>query len=183
MRCLTGFTIYMWLLVLSRSRNYWLGISPHVTVVALVDVKVFLGIPSCGTHWVPRGSRGLILGSTGRGRRILGSIGRGRPLLYPASVFPTIWPVFGYIFSTRVLLYKHMYMMTCKYTYIWCHNLILMTIDPGNRILDPHGKNYSLPHHFIQLFSQNFNIVSDSAWKDLSIDPVKINPTIKTCWI
>ena len=37
-------------------------------------------IPSCGTRWVPRGSRGLILGSTGR----------GRPLLYPASVFPTI---------------------------------------------------------------------------------------------
>ena len=90
MRCLTVFAIFMWLLVVSRSSNYWLGISPHVTLIALVDVKVCLGIPLCGTRWVPRGSRGLILGSTGRGRPILGSTGRGRPLLYPASVFPTI---------------------------------------------------------------------------------------------
>ena len=79
MRCLTGFAIYMWLLVVSQSSDYWLGISPRVTLIALVKVKVYLGIPSCGTRWVPRGSRGQILGSTGR----------GRPLLYPASVFPT----------------------------------------------------------------------------------------------
>ena len=79
MRCLTGFAIYMWLLVVSRSSDYWLGISPRVILIALVEVKVCLGIPSCGTRWVPRGSRGLILGSTGR----------GCPLLYPASVFPT----------------------------------------------------------------------------------------------
>ena len=89
MRCLTGFAIYMWPLVVSRSSDYWLGTSPRVTIRALVEVKVCLGIPSCGTRWVPRGSRGLILGSTGRGRPILGSTGRGRPLLYPASVFPT----------------------------------------------------------------------------------------------
>ena len=45
-----------------------------------MDIEVCLGIPSCGTRWVPRGSRGLILGSTGR----------GHPLFYPTSVFPTI---------------------------------------------------------------------------------------------
>ena len=79
MICLTVFALFMWLLVVSRSSDYWLGISPRITPIALVDVEVCLGIPSCGTHWVPRGSRGLILGGTGR----------GRPLLYPASVFPT----------------------------------------------------------------------------------------------
>ena len=79
MRCLTVFALFMWLLVVSRSSDYWLGLSPHVNLIALVDVEVCLGIPSCVTRWVPRGSRGLILGSTGR----------GRPLLYPASVFPT----------------------------------------------------------------------------------------------
>ena len=57
----------MWLLVVSQSSNYWLGISAHVTLRALVDVEVCLGIPLCVTRWVPRGSRGLILGSTGRG--------------------------------------------------------------------------------------------------------------------
>ena len=90
MRCLTVFALFMWLLVVSRSSDYWLGISPRVTLIALVDVEVCLCIPSCVTRWVPRGSRGLILGSTGRGRPILGSTGRGRSLLYPASVFPTI---------------------------------------------------------------------------------------------
>ena len=79
MRCLTVFALFMWLLVVSRSSDYWLCISPRVTLKALVDVEVCLGIPSCVTRWVPCGSRGLILGSTGR----------GRPLLYPASVFPT----------------------------------------------------------------------------------------------
>ena len=44
-----------------------------------VGVEVWLGTPSCGTRWVPRGIRVLILGSSGR----------GRPRLYPASVFPT----------------------------------------------------------------------------------------------
>ena len=89
MRCLTVFAIFMWLLVVSWSSDYWFGISPRVTLIALVDVEVCLGIPSCVTRWVPRESRGLILGSTGRGRPILGSTGRGRPLLYPTSVFPT----------------------------------------------------------------------------------------------
>ena len=56
MRCLTGFAIYMWLLVVSRSSDYWLGISPPVTLTALVEVDVCLGILSCGTRWVPRGS-------------------------------------------------------------------------------------------------------------------------------
>ena len=69
----------MWLLVVCRSSDYWLGIHPRATTIALVEVKVCLGIPSCGTRLVPRGSRGLILGSTGK----------GLPLLYPASVFPT----------------------------------------------------------------------------------------------
>ena len=72
MRCLTVFALFMWLLVVSRSSDYWLGISPRVTLIALVDVEVCLGIPLCVTRWVPRGSRGLILGSTGRGRPIIG---------------------------------------------------------------------------------------------------------------
>ena len=92
MRYLTGFVIYMWLLVVFRSSDYWLGMSPRVTLIALVDIKVCLGMPSCVTRCVPRGIRGLILGSTGRGRPIMGSTGRGRPLLYPASVFPTLRP-------------------------------------------------------------------------------------------
>ena len=90
MRCLTVFAIFMWLLVISLSSDYWLGIPPRVNLISLVEVEVCLGIPSCGTRWVLRGSRGLILGSTGRGRPILGSTGRGCPLLYPASVFPTV---------------------------------------------------------------------------------------------
>ena len=47
--------------------------------MVLVEVEVWLVTLSWGTRCVPRGSRGLILGSTGR----------GRPLLYPVSVFPT----------------------------------------------------------------------------------------------
>ena len=90
MRCLTVFVLFMWILVVSLSSDYWLGISPRVTLIALVDVEVCLGIPLCVTCWVPCGSPGLILGSTGRGRLILGSTGRGRPLLYPVSVFPTV---------------------------------------------------------------------------------------------
>ena len=46
-----------------------------------LHMMVCLGRPSCGTRWFPRGSRGLILGSTGRGSPILGSTGRGRPIL------------------------------------------------------------------------------------------------------
>ena len=60
------------------SIQIWDGTSLRIILIALVDVEVCLGIPSCGTRWVTHGSRGLILGSTGR----------GRPLLYPASVFP-----------------------------------------------------------------------------------------------
>ena len=52
--------MYMWIIVICRASDYWLG------------------TPSRGTRWVPRGSRGLILGSTGR----------GRPRLQPAIVFP-----------------------------------------------------------------------------------------------
>ena len=39
----------------------------------------WLGTPPRGTSWVPRGSRDLILGSTGS----------GRPRLYLTIVFPT----------------------------------------------------------------------------------------------
>ena len=101
MRCLTVFALFMWLLVVSQSSDYWLGISLRVTLIALVDVKVCLGIPSCVTRWVLHVSRGLILGSTGKGRPILGSTGRGRPLLYPASVFPT-HPLRSLGFGARV---------------------------------------------------------------------------------
>ena len=79
----------MWLLVVSRSSDYWLCISPHVTLTAIVNDEVCLGIPLCVTRWVPRGSRGLILGALEGGRHILGSTGRGRPFLYPVSVFLT----------------------------------------------------------------------------------------------
>ena len=101
MTCLTVFALFMWLLVVSQSSDYWLGVSPHVNLIALMDVEVCLDIPSYVTRWVPRGSRGLILGSTGRGRPILGSTGKGRPLLYPASVFPT-HPLRSLGFGARV---------------------------------------------------------------------------------
>ena len=118
MRCLTGFAIYMWLLVVSRSSDYWLAYS-RVTLIVLVEVEVCLGIPSCGTRWVPRGSRGLIMGSTGR----------GRPLLYPASVFPTT-PYnpasLSYIFSCNFLFLVTLILP-------WCH------ISPGYVSIDPQG--------------------------------------------
>ena len=94
MRCLTGFAIYMWLLVVSRSSDYWLGISQLVIPIALVDVEVCLGIPSCGNHWVPRGSRGLILGSTGRGAPFWGALEGGAPFCIP--------PVFSQHMSSPV---------------------------------------------------------------------------------
>ena len=90
MRCLTVFAIFMWLLFVSRSSDYWLGIFHGETPRALVDVKVCLGIPSCVPRWVTRGSRGLILGSTGRGRPILGSTGRGPPPVVSRQCFPNI---------------------------------------------------------------------------------------------
>ena len=77
--------------IVSQSSDYWLSISLRVTLIALMNVEVCLGIPSCVTFWVPRGSRGLILGSTGR----------GSPLLYPASVFPT-HPLRSLGFGARV---------------------------------------------------------------------------------
>ena len=69
----------MWLLLVCLSSDYWLGTPPHVTVMVIVEVEVWSVSLSWGTRCVPRGSRGLILGSTVR----------GRPFLYPASVLPT----------------------------------------------------------------------------------------------
>ena len=71
--------MYMWLLVVCRASDYWLGTLAHETLMVLVEVEVWLVTLSWGTCCVPCGRRGLILGSTGR----------GRPLLYPASVLPT----------------------------------------------------------------------------------------------
>ena len=59
--------------------DYWLCTPPRGTLIVLVEVEVWLVTLSWGTRCVPRGSHGLILGSTGR----------GSPLLYPTSVFPT----------------------------------------------------------------------------------------------
>ena len=70
----------MWLLEVCRASDYWLGTPPRGTCMVPVEVEVWLGTPSCGNRWVPRGSRGLILGRTGR----------GRPCLYPPSVFQTL---------------------------------------------------------------------------------------------
>ena len=78
----------MWLLVVSRSRDYWLRISPSATRIALVDVKVCLGIPLCVTRWVPRVSRGLILGSTGRGAPHYWEHWKGAPLFASRQCFP-----------------------------------------------------------------------------------------------
>ena len=80
----------MWLLVVSRSSDYWLGLSPCITPIALVDVEVCLGIPLCVTHWVPRGSRGLILGSTGRGASHSWEYWKGAPLFVSRQCFPNI---------------------------------------------------------------------------------------------
>ena len=78
----------MWLLVVSQSSDYWLGISPRVTLVTLVDVEVCLGIPLCVTRWVPRGSRGLILGITGRGAPHSCEHWKGGPLFVSRQCFP-----------------------------------------------------------------------------------------------
>ena len=78
----------MWLLVVSRSSDYWLGLSPRVTPVALVDVEVCLGIPLCVTRRVPRGSRGLILGSTGKGAPHSLEHWKGAPLFVSRQCFP-----------------------------------------------------------------------------------------------
>ena len=40
MRYITGFALIMWLLVVSRSSDYWLGIPPRLHVTALMEVKV-----------------------------------------------------------------------------------------------------------------------------------------------
>ena len=78
----------MWLLVVFRSSDYWLGISPHESITALVDVEVCLGIPLCVTRRVPRGSRGLILGSTGRGAPHSWEHRKGAPLFLSRQCFP-----------------------------------------------------------------------------------------------
>ena len=57
----------MWLLVVCRASDYWLGTLQRVTLIVIVENEVWLVTPSRGTRCVPRGSRGLILGSTGRG--------------------------------------------------------------------------------------------------------------------
>ena len=80
----------MWLLVVSRSSDYWLGLPPRVTPIALVDVKVCLGIPLCVTCRVPRGSRGLILGSTGRGAPHSWEHWKGASLFVSRQCFPNI---------------------------------------------------------------------------------------------
>ena len=79
----------MWLLVVSRSSDYWLGLSPHVTPIALGDVEVCLGIPLCVTRRVHVEVEVWFWGALEGGRPIFGSTGRGRPFLYPVSVFPT----------------------------------------------------------------------------------------------
>ena len=71
--------MYMWLIVVCRASDYLLGTPLSGTLIVLVEVEVCLVTLLWGTRRVPRGSRGLILGSTGR----------GLPPLYPASVFPT----------------------------------------------------------------------------------------------
>ena len=83
--------MYMWLLVVCRTSDYWLGTPPRVTLTVLVEVEVWPVSLSWGTRCVPRGNRGLILESTGR----------GRPLLYPASVFAT-HPLRSLGFGARV---------------------------------------------------------------------------------
>ena len=62
--------------------------STHVTLIALVDVEVCLGIPLCVTRRVPRGSRGLILGSTGRGAPHSLEHWKGAPLFVSRQCFP-----------------------------------------------------------------------------------------------
>ena len=88
MRSLTIFILLMWLLVVSWSSDYWLGTSPPETSKALVDVEVCLGILLCVTRWVPRVSRGLILGSTGRGAPHSWEHWKGAPLFVSRQCFP-----------------------------------------------------------------------------------------------
>ena len=53
-----------------------------------MDVKVCLGIQLCVIRRVPRGSRGLILGSTGRGAPHSWEHWKGAPLFVSRQCFP-----------------------------------------------------------------------------------------------
>ena len=112
--------MYMWLIVVFRTSDYWLGTPPHVSLMVLVEVEVWFVSLSWGTRCVPRGSRGLILGSTGR----------GRPFLYPASVFPTlIIPSFS-----KKVVFVNLYFVVLRliivsiWNMVYCMFLVVMHV-------------------------------------------------------
>ena len=77
----------MWLLVVSRSIDYWLGLSPRVNPIALVDVEVCLWhtimCNSLSSTWKSRSDSGEHWKG---GAPFLGALERGAPFFIP-SVF------------------------------------------------------------------------------------------------
>ena len=120
MRSLTIFAFFMWLLVVSLSSDYWLGTSPRGTLIALVDVEVCLGIPSCVTRWVPRVSRGLILGSTGRGAPYSWEHWKGAPLFVSRQCFPN---------TKRLNRYRCIYLMSLAFIFTVSRCLIYFLLS------------------------------------------------------
>ena len=69
--------------------------------------------------------------------------------------------------------------MTCTYAFWWGHIFVLLTILPGNHIFLPQGPNIYFLNNLTKNIKRKFNVVSDSAWWDLSIEPIKMQGLCK----
>ena len=64
--------------------------------------------------------------------------------------------------------------MTCTYDFWWRHIYVHLTIASGEDILGPEGPYISFPHNLTKkYFFSKVRIVSDSARRDLSEEPIK----------
>ena len=86
-------------------------------------------------------------------------------LLSILSNLPSVWPVFGYIFSTRDLR---------TYNFQWRHIYVKCPITSGSNILDPQNPIFSFRHNFTKkYFFSKIRLIPDSARSDLSKEPIK----------
>ena len=92
----------------------------------------------------------------------------------PSSMVLGFWPGFGFILSTRNLHRIYLYDDLCVCIW-WNHIFVLLTIESGNYILDFQGQNNYFLNNFIKdYFFQNFNAVSYSTERDISIKTIQI---------
>ena len=55
------------------------------------------------------------------------------------------------------------------------NNFVHLTIESGSYLLDPQVQNSSFLNKLTKrYFILNFNIISDSSWQDLSIEPIEV---------